>query len=383
MELNNFKILFLIFSLQKSYRPIKELFRNFQAEQRQNEKKRLRRSMAALIIAQATIAFATVYFILAVVNGGLQIGTLVFVLASIAGLRQALGGLFMNLGQQYQDSLFVTDIFKLLDTKPALARKASGFVLPRNTTPEIVFENVSFAYPGTDTVVLKNFSLTIKPGEKVALIGANGAGKTTIVKLLCRFYDPTEGRITIGGQDIREIDIESWYRILGALFQDYAHYPFIVKETIALGRTESPLAMNRVKGAARSSEADLFIEEWKNKYEQMLGKDFTGGIEPSIGQWQKLAISRAFYRNAQVLILDEPTSSIDAEAETKIFDRLEKETEGKTVILISHRFSTVRHATKIAVLKDGRLKELGTHEDLLKKNGLYARLFNLQAKGYR
>ena len=289
----------------------------------------------------------------------------------------------MNLGQQYQDSLFVTDIFKLLDIQPALVKPVSGFVLPRDTTPEIVFENVSFAYPGTDTVVLKNFSLRVEPGEKIALIGANGAGKTTIVKLLCRFYDPTEGRILIGGRDIREIDIESWYAILGALFQDYAHYPFIVKDAIALGRTESPLAMDQVRGAAHSSEADIFINEWKDKYEQMLGKDFTGGIEPSIGQWQKLAISRAFYRNAQVLILDEPTASIDAESEAKIFDRLEKETQGKTVILISHRFSTVRHATKIAVLENGRLKELGRHEELLKKKGLYARLFNLQAEGYR
>jgi ATP-binding cassette subfamily B protein len=362
---------------------IKELFQHFQDEQKQNEQKRLRREMAALTVAQLTIAFATVYFILEVVNGGLMVGTLVFVLASIAGLRQALGGLFMNLGQQYQDSLFITDIFKLLDIEPALVKPPQGFILPHDETPEIVFDHVSFAYPGTDKAVLKNFSLKVEPGEKVALIGANGAGKTTIVKLLCRFYDPTEGRILIGGRDIREIDIESWYSILGALFQDYAHYPFIVKETIALGRTGSPLAMDQVKNAARSSEADTFIEEWKNKYEQMLGKDFTGGIEPSIGQWQKLAISRAFYRNARVLILDEPTSSIDAEAEAKIFDRLEKETRGKTVILISHRFSTVRHATKIAVLENGRLKELGRHEELLKKKGLYARLFNLQAKGYR
>ncbi len=362
---------------------IKELFRHFQDEQKQNEQKRLRREMAALTVAQLTIAFATVYFILEVVNGGLMVGTLVFVLASIAGLRQALGGLFMNLGQQYQDSLFITDIFKLLDIGPALVKPPQGFVLPRDETPEIVFDHVSFAYPGADKAVLKNFSLKVEPGEKIALIGANGAGKTTIVKLLCRFYDPTEGRILIGGRDIREIDIESWYHVLGALFQDYAHYPFIVKDTIALGRTASPLAMDQVKNAARSSEADIFIEEWKNKYEQMLGKDFTGGIEPSIGQWQKLAISRAFYRNARVLILDEPTSSIDAEAEAKIFDRLEKETKGKTVILISHRFSTVRHATKIAVLENGRLKELGRHEELLKKKGLYARLFNLQAEGYR
>ncbi len=362
---------------------IKELFHSFQAEQRRNEQKRLHREMIALIVSQAAIAFATVYFILEVVNGGLMIGTLVFVLASIAGLRQALGGLFMNLGQQYQDSLFVTDIFKLLDIQPVLAKPVAGFVLPRDQTPEIVFENVSFAYPGTDKIVLKDFSLTIKPGEKVALIGANGAGKTTIVKLLCRFYDPIKGRILIGGHDIREIDIESWYRILGALFQDYSHYNFLVKDVIALGRTEFPLAMNQVKNAARSSEADIFIEEWKNKYEQMLGKDFTGGIEPSIGQWQKLAIARAFYRNARVLILDEPTASIDAEAEAKIFDRLESETQGKTVILISHRFSTVRHATQIAVLENGRLKELGTHEKLLKKKGLYARLFNLQAKGYK
>ncbi len=362
---------------------IRELFRNFQMEEKKNERKKLRWQIVALVMAQLAIAFASAYFVWEVVRGGLQIGTLVFVLASIANLRQSLSGLFGNLGRQYQDSLFVTDVFRLLDIPPALTRPPSGFVLPANQTPAVVFDRVSFAYPGTTTLALKDFSLTIEAGEKVALVGANGAGKTTFVKLLCRFYDPTAGRILVGGRDLKEINLESWYNLLGALFQDYAHYYFIVQEAIAIGRTSEPTSPIKVRSAAQASEASAFIEEWDKKYEQMLGKEFAGGIEPSIGQWQKLALARAFYRDARVLILDEPTASIDTEAEAKIFDRLEKLTSDRTVLLISHRFSTVRHATKIGVLENGQLKELGRHEDLLKLNELYARLFKLQARGYQ
>lgn len=231
--------------------------------------------------------------------------------------------------------------------------------------------------------MLKNFSLRIAPGEKLALVGSNGAGKTTLVKLLCRFYDPDKGRILINGNDIKTVDLESWYRELGVLFQDYDNYHFLVRESIAIGRSGAMSSLEKVKGAAKASEADTFIEEWEKAYEQMLGKQFTGGIEPSIGQWQKLALARTFYRDPQVLILDEPTSSIDAEAEAKIFDRLEQLPKDRTVILISHRFSTVRHANRICVIKDGRLAELGTHAALLKRGGTYARLFKLQARGYR
>mgnify|MGYP001595244096 CR=1 FL=1 len=362
---------------------IKELFHNFQMEEKKNEKKKLLSQLLVLCFSQLVIAFAIAYFTLRVVKGSLPIGTLTFILASVGDLRQSLSGLFSNLGRQYQDSLFVADIFKLLNLKPSIEKPKKEIVLDSNKTPEIIFENVTFSYPGTKTAVLKNFSLKITPGEKIALVGINGAGKTTFVKLLCRFYDPDQGRIIIGGHDLRELDLESWYAQLGAIFQDYARYHFIVKEAIAMGRTGAASSLEKVKEAAQSSEADIFIEEWEKKYEQMLGKEFTEGVEPSIGQWQKLALARTFYRAPSVLVLDEPTSSIDAIAEAKIFERLENLPKDKTVILISHRFSTVRQADKIGVIEEGGLKELGTHDDLLKLSGTYARLFDLQAKGYK
>jgi ATP-binding cassette subfamily B protein len=362
---------------------IKELFNSFQLEEKKNEKRKLLAQLFVLCFSQLVIAFAIVYFTIQVVEGNLLIGTLTFILASVGDLRQSLSGLFSNLGRQYQDSLFVTDIFKMLDLKPAVEKPQKGVVLDPKKTPEIVFENVTFSYPGTKTEVLKNFSLKIAPGEKIALVGINGAGKTTFVKLLCRFYDPDEGRITIDGHDLKELDLESWYSQLGAIFQDYARYHFVVKEAIAVGRTGTASSLEKVKEAAQASEADIFIEEWEKKYEQMLGKEFTEGVEPSIGQWQKLALARTFYRAPSVLILDEPTSSIDAAAEAKIFEKLENLPKDRTVILISHRFSTVRQADKIGVVEEGELRELGTHEDLLKLNGTYAHLFNLQAKGYK
>ena len=362
---------------------IKELFRSFQLEEKKNERKKLIHQLIVLCFSQVVIAFAIVYFTLQVVKGNLLIGTLTFVLTAIGDLRQSLSGLFSNLCRQYQDSLFVTDIFKMLDLKPVVKKLEKSIVLDQNKTSEIVFDNVTFSYPGTKKKVLKNFSLKISPGEKLALVGVNGAGKTTFVKLLCRFYDPDDGRIIVGGHDLKEIDLESWYSQLGAIFQDYARYHFVVKEAITVGRSGNVSSLEKVKEAAKASEADKFIEEWEKKYESMLGKEFTEGIEPSIGQWQKLALARTFYRDPKVLILDEPTSSIDAEAEAKIFEKLELLPKDRTVILISHRFSTVRQANKIGVIEEGELKELGTHEDLLKLNGTYAHLFNLQAKGYK
>jgi len=361
---------------------IRELLRSFHTEEMKSERKKLAHQSIALLFSQLTTAFAIAFFTLKVIEGSLLIGTLTFILASIGDLRQSLSGLFRNLGWQYQDSLFVTDIFKILDTKPVVSRPRQGIILPNELTPEIVFENVTFKYPGARKSVLKNFSLTISPGEKFALVGINGAGKTTFVKLLCRFYDPIEGRITIGGHDLKDIDLESWYQKIGAIFQDYGRYRFLVKEAISVGRTGDELSDERVKDAARASESEDFILEWENKYEQMLGKQFTEGVEPSIGQWQKLALARTFYRDPKVLILDEPTSSIDAEAEMKIFEKLESLPKDRTVILISHRFSTVRKADKIGVVKDGELKELGSHENLLAQSGIYAKLFTLQAKGY-
>lgn len=362
---------------------IKGMLTGFQNDAIKNEKKKLFAKLVSGIISQGVMAFAIFWFVFEVVHGNILIGTLTFILASMYNLKQSLAGMFMNLAQQYEDNLFTTDMFKLLDLPKAIKAPEKGITLPKNKTPEIVFDNVTFGYPGTDKIVLKNFSLRIMSGEKVAIIGVNGAGKTTLIKLLCRFYDPTAGRITIGGHDLRDIDLESWYYQMGIIFQDYAQYNFLIKEAIAVGRTEKGTDIEKVKIAAKAVEADIFIEEWEKNYNQQLGKEWTGGVEPSIGQWQKLALARTFYRDPRVLILDEPTSSIDAEAEAKIFEKLENLPDDRTVILISHRFSTVRKAHKIIVIKDGELSESGTHEELIKLNGTYAKLFNLQAKGYK
>lgn len=363
---------------------IKELLVNFLNEQKNTEKKKILNQLWSVSLSQIAVAFAMVFFIFQIIQGNILIGTFVFIFTSVANLRTSLSGLFDNLGRQYQDGLFVTDVFKFLYIPPAIKKPEKGIILNPLKTPEIIFENISFKYPDTGKFVLKNFSLKIEAGEKLALIGVNGAGKTTLIKLLCRFYDPTEGKILINEHDLKEIDLESWYTMLGAIFQDYSHYHFIVRDAIAIGKTGVEQKIKKVKDAAKASEADIFIEEWEKAYDQMLGKEWSEGIEPSIGQWQKLALARAFYRDPKILILDEPTSSIDAEAETKIFEKLEALPKDRTVILISHRFSTTRHADKIAVIAYGTLKEYGSHEDLIiKKNGIYARLFNLQAKGYK
>ncbi len=382
LHLNSLIELKLFQNIEHFVNAVQNLFREFRGETRVNELTRFKARTLSVLMSQLVYAFATVWFVVAVVKGQMLIGSLVFVLASINDLRNALSGLFRNLASQYQDSLFVTDTFQFLDLKPGIKNTRLPIKLAPDQTPKIVFDNVSFSYPGTSTEILKNISLTIEAGEKVALVGINGAGKTTLVKLLCRFYDPTKGKILVGGVDLRDVDIESWYQHIGALFQNYANYHSLVKEAIAVGRTGKTLDMTAVKNAAHASEAELFIGEWGKGYDQMLGKNFTDGVEPSVGQWQKLALARAFYRDANILILDEPTSAIDTEAEAKIFEKLEALPKDRTVFLISHRFSTVRHANKIVVIKDGVISEQGTHRELIKLAGTYARLFKLQAKGY-
>lgn len=362
---------------------ISKMLGSFIDKQKKQESRNLLKQILAIFINQLTVAIAICYFIFMVTQGVLQVGTLVFLITSIITLNQALSGLFKSTALQYQDSLFVSDFFEFLDLKSHIINPSKGLSLKLETPPEIIFDNVTFAYPNSNINVLENFSLSVQPGEKIALVGINGAGKTTLVKLLCRFYDPTSGRILINGKDLKEYDLEDWYSSMAVLFQQYANYNLKVKEGIALGRTSEPLNLEKVKHAAHLGGADDFIQNYPKKYNQMLGTQFTGGVEPSIGQRQKLALARSFYRDPAIYILDEPTSSVDAEAETKIFEKLEVLSKDKTVFLISHRFSTVRKAHKIVVIESGRIKESGTHEQLLDLNGTYHRLFHLQAKGYQ
>jgi ATP-binding cassette subfamily B protein len=255
--------------------------------------------------------------------------------------------------------------------------------LTASLTRGIEFRGVGFRYPESDEWVLRGIDLKILPGEKIALVGHNGAGKTTLVKLLSRLYDPTEGTILIDGTDIRELDPLDLRQKIGVIFQDFVRYHLPVSENIGFGQIEAADRMDKIIDSARKSGADAMIGNLPQGYQTMLGRWFHGGHELSLGQWQRVALARAFMRDAEILVLDEPTASLDAQTEYEIFQHFKKLTDGKMAILISHRFSTVRMADRIVVIERGRVAENGSHEELLRREGIYARLFSMQAEGYR
>lgn len=361
---------------------LKLILTTFQNKNIGVEKKRLAYRLISKTFSQAIMSVVIILFVKDVLRGEMKIGTFLFAVASIGSLRDALSGFFRTITSQYEDSLFIKEIFDFFELKPEIERSDVETDITNHEPIEIVFENVSFSYPNSAKEVLSDFSLKINKGERVAVVGVNGAGKTTLVKLLCRFYDPRKGRILINGVDIKNINLESFYNNVGAIFQEYNNYQFPVKEAIGVGRVDEEIEMDHIENSAKASEAHDFINEWEGGYDQMLGKQFTGGVEPSVGQWQKLALARTFYRKPKLLVLDEPTASVDAEGEAKIFNRLHEMKGEATMIIISHRFSTVRQADKIAVIDGGRLSEYGTHNELIVRNGMYAKLFRLQAKGY-
>lgn len=366
----------------------KEYFRLFRSNflqdvfnnQFKNEKSLVKKSFLVNLISQAGIIYVIYFLILKVSTGELLIGSFIFAVSLITTFSLTLISIFTTLSMMYPDYKYVKDFFTFLNLEPII--KNSGVKSIDNNSPTIEFKNVSFKYPDTENYVLKNFNLKIEQGGKIAIIGLNGAGKTTFVKLLCRFYDVDEGEILLNEINIKEYDLESWYNIIGVLFQEYGKYHIPLDELIALGRYTGKVDERKVKEVLRIAEAQ-FVDSLPQKEKTMLGKHYTDGVDISVGQWQKLAIARMFYRDPAVMILDEPTSSIDAEAESKIFETLEKLSKEKTVIMISHRFSTVRNADKICVIKDGTVHELGTHEELIANKSEYARLFSLQAEGYK
>ncbi|MGB6882054.1 MAG: ABC transporter ATP-binding protein [Microgenomates group bacterium] len=319
----------------------------------------------------------------AVLSAGMSIGNFTFFLSMLDRVIRGASGLIVNFGLLYEHNLYVDHFLGVMNLPKLIKEPDKSLKVKKNPyPPKVEFRNVSFTYPGSTKEVIKNVSFNMNSHENVAIVGPNGAGKTTIVKLLCRFYDVSSGEILVNGVNIKKLDLSDWYKYLGTLFQEFVHYNFTVRENIMLGNPKLKDEKLMIK-AAKNSEASKFIEKLPNKYDQILGRHFKNGIDLSKGEWQKLAMARSFYEGAPILILDEPTSAIDAEAEYEIFRNLNKHYTDKTLFLISHRFSTVRNAEKIIVLDKGKIVEEGSHSVLLKKDGIYARMFNKQALGYK
>ena len=371
-----------LFSLGKFFvGKINDFITGVEKKQLKNEEKYLYQQIFSTILSQGTLLFSIIYFTKQAILGNMQAGMVIFLFGGMVGFQNSITALFSSIGRQQEDRLYIHDLSTFLKMKVKIVDGSHKLVT--ENTPEIIFENITFAYPEAKKKVYESLSLRIPPGEKLAIVGLNGAGKTTLIKLLCRFYDPDKGKVLIDGMDLKTIKRDSWYQNVGILFQDFAKFDFpTVGELISFGDVKKPYNEKRVISSAKSADAH-FIDKWDDKYNQQLGKIFKDGIEPSGGQWQKLGIARLFYRDPKVWILDEPTSSIDADAEAKIFKSLAALPKEKTVILISHRFSTVRTADRIIVIDEGKVIEDGKHEDLIELNGEYARLFNLQAKGYK
>ncbi len=326
---------------------------------------------------------AYVLILMRTLAGALTVGSLTFLVGAFARSRSLIENLFSSLNNIAEQALYIKDLFDFFETRPGIVSGPDAIAAPRPIRSGFEFRNVSFAYPGAERRVLRDVSFRFDAGERIALIGENGAGKTTLVKLLARLYDPTEGAILLDGVDLREYDVDSLRAEIGVIFQDYMRYDMLARENIGLGRVAELQNQARVESAARKSLAEPLIAQLERGYEQMLGRRFEDGVDLSAGQWQKIALARAYMRDAQVLILDEPTASLDARAEYEVFLRFADLTRDKMAVLISHRFSTVRMADRILVLADGEVIEQGTHQHLVALGGRYAELFELQAAGYR
>lgn len=323
------------------------------------------------------------YVVYCAVIGTLTLGKLTFLAGAIAGASTNIQALFSTFSGIADQALFMTDLLEFFQVKPRIAAKSGAILAPRPIRHGIEFRNVSFAYPGNPKPVLRGINLMIEPHERIALVGENGQGKTTIAKLLTRLYDPTEGEIFLDGIDLRDYDLESLWNEVGVIFQDFMRYDMTAAENIGMGRIEEAANIFQIRAAAMKSYAENLIRKLPNGYDQLLGCRFEGGMELSGGEWQKIAIARAHLRDAQVLILDEPTAALDARSESEVFQHFTELANGKMTFLISHRFSTVRMADRILVLENGRIAEQGPHDRLVKSGGRYAEMFELQAAGYR
>jgi ATP-binding cassette, subfamily B, bacterial len=360
-----------------------ELSQKIYEENVELNKRRLFWGGLLAIVGQLGYYGAYAFSIYRTIQGFYSIGDLTLITTAIMQAMANIQQAFSTASGVADQALFLTDLLAFFEMQPTVASKANGLPAPSPIMLGFEFRNVSFAYPGTDRRVLADFNFTLRPGERVALIGENGQGKTTVVKLITRLYDPTEGRILLDGVDLREYDLADLHAEIGVIFQDFMRYEMTARENIAVGRIEVPHTVKEIEHAAEKSLASGVIARLRDGYDQMLGRRFETGVDLSGGEWQKLALARAYLRDAQLLILDEPTAALDARSELQVFERFAELTEGKMALLISHRFSTVRMADRIVVLEGGRLVEEGSHAQLMETGGRYAAMFEMQAASYR
>lgn len=344
-----------------------------------------RASWGGVLTALGTLGYyvAYAYIVWRTVAGQFTIGDLTFLAGSFRRLRGLLEGLLIGFTQTASQALYLDDLFSFFTITPSIASPEHPRAFPSPIAHGIVFEDVGFRYPDAERWAVRHLSFTLRAGEVLALVGENGAGKTTLVKLLARLYDPVEGRILLDGHDLREYDLDELRANIGVIFQDFVRYNMTAGENIAVGRIEARDDQVRIVASAERSLASDVIEKLPRGYDQQIGKRFRTGVDLSGGEWQKVAIARAYMRDAQLLILDEPTAALDARAEFEVFQRFKELSAGKTGVLISHRFSSVRMADRILVLEHGAVESQGTHEELVAQGGRYAELFELQAAGYR
>lgn len=366
--------------LTDRYRALSESF--YAASRKIAQKRAL---WGGVLTALGTLGYYAAYawIIAGTLAGHLTLGDLTFLSGSFLRLRGLLEGLLTTFSSTAAQALYLDDLFGFFAVQPEILSAPDALPFPIPIRKGFVFEGVGFRYPGVDRWAVRDLNFSLNAGETLALVGENGAGKTTLVKLLARLYDPDEGRITLDGHDLRHYDLDGLRGAMGVIFQDFMRYNLSAADNIAVGRIEERDNRPRIVDAARRSLADQVIKGLPRQYDQMIGKRFRNGVELSGGEWQKLAIARAYMRGAEVLILDEPTAALDARSEFEVFQRFKELSAGKTAILISHRFSSVRMADRILVLADGHVEASGTHDELLAQSGRYAELFELQAAGYR